>query len=203
MNECTHTLTDGKLLAKLSGGDVTAQEFKYHLACLAGLYNRVRAQKNAEERQLHSSVEHSVYPLAFSELITYIVETSTSLESPFVFRLTNLVHLYKERLGDKQPNVNSTRLKETILDEMPEVEAHKQERDILLAFQEDIGSVLAHVSKYSEAMVLANAAKILRRHILEHKTSFNGTFHEGCVQKAILFVLLQFVSMGEHVTDTV
>lgn len=204
VNECARTLNDGKLLAKLSGGDAIAQELKYHPACLAGFYNRVRAQKNAEERQLHTSVEHGVYPLAFSELITYIVETSTSSESPSVFRLADLVQLYKERLeqlGAKQPNVNSTRLKERILDELPEMEAHKEGRDVLLAFHKDIGSALAQVSDYSEAMALAKAAKILRRHILEHKTSFNGTFHEGCVQEAIPSALLQFVSMIEHGAD--
>ena len=43
VNECALTLSDGKLLAKLSGGDVVAQELKYHPACLAALYNRKRA----------------------------------------------------------------------------------------------------------------------------------------------------------------
>lgn len=40
VNECARNLSDEKLLAKLSAGDVVAQEFKYHAACLVGLYNR-------------------------------------------------------------------------------------------------------------------------------------------------------------------
>ena len=92
---------------------------------------------NTKERQLHTSVEHCIYPLVFLELITYIGETSTSSESPSVIRLADLIQLHKqhlEQLGAKQCNVNSTILKERILDELPEMEAHKQWRDITLAF---------------------------------------------------------------------
>ena len=42
VNECARNLSDEKLLAKLIAGDVVAQEFKYHSACLVGLYNRER-----------------------------------------------------------------------------------------------------------------------------------------------------------------
>ena len=40
-----------EILAKLSAGDVVAQEFKYHPACLVGLYNRERDHLDA----LHKS----------------------------------------------------------------------------------------------------------------------------------------------------
>ena len=43
LNECARNLEDGKLLATLSGGDVVAQELKYHRNCLRALYNRERA----------------------------------------------------------------------------------------------------------------------------------------------------------------
>jgi hypothetical protein len=54
----------------------------------------------------------------FSELLTYIVETKTGSDNPVVFRLAELVSLYKQRLeqlGMKTPDVNSTRLKEKLL----------------------------------------------------------------------------------------
>jgi hypothetical protein len=41
----------------------------------------------------------------------------------------------------KAPDVNSTRLKEKLLAEIPEFESHKG-RDILLAFKKDIGAIL-------------------------------------------------------------
>lgn len=43
LNECARNLNDGKRLTIFSGGDVVAQELKYHCSCLAALYNRERA----------------------------------------------------------------------------------------------------------------------------------------------------------------
>jgi hypothetical protein len=39
----SQNLQDQNLLAKLSAGDVVAQELKYHRACLTSLYNKERA----------------------------------------------------------------------------------------------------------------------------------------------------------------
>ena len=193
-------------LAKLSGGDVIAQELKYHPSCLTGLYNRERAYltKVENEKKSQRSLETEVYPLAFSELVTYMAETKASSEGPSIFRLADMHSLYKQRLqqlGVESPDVNSTRLKDKLLAELPELEAHKKGRDVLLAFQEDVGSALSHASEYSEAIVLAKAAKILRRQMIDHKSTFDGTFHEGCVEEAIPSTLLQFVGMIEHGAD--
>ena len=43
-----------------------------------------------------------------------------------------------------------------LLVEIPELEAHKSGRDILLAFAEDVGSFLSHATDYSEALILNN-----------------------------------------------
>ena len=96
-----------------------------------------------------------VYPLVFSELLTYIVETKTSSDNPVVFCLADLISLYKQRpeqLGMKTPDVNSAGLKE---------KTDKKGRDILLAFKKDIDAALSQASNYSEAIILAKAAKIL------------------------------------------
>ena len=39
LDEYAQTLSDGKLFARLSGGDAIAQELKYHFACLTDLYS--------------------------------------------------------------------------------------------------------------------------------------------------------------------
>ncbi|KAJ8046458.1 hypothetical protein HOLleu_05132 [Holothuria leucospilota] len=150
------------------------------------------------------SDNQGAYPLAFSELVIYIVESKSNSGGPTVFRLAELVNLYRQRLeqlGVDAPDVNSTRLKDKLLAELPELQAHKQGRDVLLAFQEDIGVALSQSSDYSEAMILAKAAKILRRHMLDHKSTFDGTFHERCIEEAIPRSLLQFVGMVEHGAD--
>ena len=66
--ECARNLNDEKLLAVLSGGDVIAQELKYHYSCLTALYNKERAYLLTIENQDDSelSQEREVYPLVFS-----------------------------------------------------------------------------------------------------------------------------------------
>ena len=206
LNKCAKTLNDGKLLSRLSGGDAIAQELKYHLACLTDLYNRertcLRATKRLEQEQ---GPEHNAHPQAFSELVTYLVETNRSGEGPAVFRLADIVQLYTQRLeqlGVVTPAVNATRLKDKLLSEIPELEAHKQGRDVLLAFEKDVAQALSEASDfYSDAMILSKAANILRRHVLDHKSTFDGTFQEGCIEQAIPPILFQFVSMLEHGAD--
>ena len=206
LNECARNVNDGKLLARLSIGDAIAQELKYHLECLTDLYNRERSHLRATKRhEQECAPEEDAHPQAFSELVTYLVETSRSSEGPTVFRLADIVNLYTKRLeqlGVEAPAVNSTRLKEKLLSEVPELEAHKQGKDVLLAFQKDVSFVLSDASDYySEAIILGKAANILRRHMLNHKSKFCGTYHEGCIQQAIPPTLLQFVAMLEHRTD--
>ena len=78
LNECARNLNDGKLLAKLTGGDIVAQKLKYHRSCLTALYNnreRAHIATIAKESNDQSS-EKKIYPLVFSELLAYIVVTS-------------------------------------------------------------------------------------------------------------------------------
>ena len=92
--ECARKLNDGKILAVLNGSDVVAQ---YHYICLTALYNKERAYLLTIENQDDSELFHEreVYPLVFSELLTYILETITSSDKPVVCRLADLVSLSK------------------------------------------------------------------------------------------------------------
>jgi hypothetical protein len=49
--KCARNLNDGKFMAVLSGGDVAAQELKYHHFCLTALYNKERAYLLTIENQ--------------------------------------------------------------------------------------------------------------------------------------------------------
>ena len=87
LNECARNLNDGKLLTILSGGDVVAQELKYHCSCLTALYNRERAHLLAAENQDKNGVspEKEALPLVFSELLTYVTETRNNSNEPVAF----------------------------------------------------------------------------------------------------------------------
>ena len=92
--ECAQNLNDGKLLARLSGGDAIAQELKYHFACLTDLYNRERTYFRATKRmEQERPSEEDAHPQAFSEIVTYLVETTRSGEGP-----ADIVHMYAQRL---------------------------------------------------------------------------------------------------------
>lgn len=209
VNECARILNEGKLLAKLSSGDVVAQDLKYHSACLVGLYNKERAHLHAEQQKQAASVEPGkaeAYPIAFSELVTYIIETKSASESsaPPVFRLADMCTLYRQRLeqlGIDNPDVHSTRLKDQLLHDIPDLQAENHGRDVLLAFNKDVGSILANASKYGEAVHLAKAAGLIRREMLKHKAQWNGTSPDGCLEDAVPPSLLQFVCMIEHGAD--
>lgn len=208
LRECAETLGDGKLLARLTGGDIIAQEFKYHGVCLSALYNRERAHmRKLEKVEADNEPEPDVYNLVLSELVTYLVESSLSSKGPVTFILIDICHLYEDclkQLGVESPSVNSTRLKEKLLAEIPELEVHRSGedgRDVVLAFQKDGGKALAQTSDFSEALVIAKAAKLLRRCILDHQSRFDGTFSEGSVKNAIPPLLLQFIGMVEHGAD--
>ena len=74
LNECARNLKDDKLLARLTCGDIVAQELKYHSSCLTVLYNRERAHiATIAKESKDQSREKEIYPLLFSDLLAYIV----------------------------------------------------------------------------------------------------------------------------------
>jgi hypothetical protein len=66
---------------------------------MTALYNKERAYLLTIENQDDSelSQEKEVYPLVFSELLTYILGTKISSDNPVVFLLADLVSLSKQR----------------------------------------------------------------------------------------------------------
>ncbi|KAG0721176.1 hypothetical protein GWK47_046968 [Chionoecetes opilio] len=168
-------LQDKSLLAKLSAGDLIAQEARYHLPCLLSLYNRARETKTYEE----SGVDKMNHGLAFAELVSYIEYTRMdSLVAP-VFKLSDLVDLCTTRLEqlgtDVAGRVHSTDLKKRVLAYFPDMEAHKQGRDVVLISHEDVGQALRKACEHDadgDAVHLARAANIVRRDMFKMKNQF-------------------------------
>ena len=95
---------------------------------------------------------NAAYSIAFSELVTYITETTVPCESsnPPIFRLCDLCLLYRERLEQlviESPAVHATRLKDQLLVHIPELQAHREGRDVMLAFEKDAGAILTDMKK--------------------------------------------------------
>jgi hypothetical protein len=65
LHQCAQNLQDQNLLAKLSAGDVVAQELKYHRACLTSLYLNVELVSNClnlDSYKLHRSASLNTAP---------------------------------------------------------------------------------------------------------------------------------------------
>ena len=165
----------------MSSGDFVASEAKYHAKCLVALYNAADRVKTSEQTESHTTESH--YARAFAELVAFIDDTLTDREerSP-VFKLSELVHLYRERLIQLSVSsqcVHSTRLKDRILTSFPELQAFKDGRDVILTSNEDIGSALRQACENdpeNDVYILVQAARIVRKEVLNTITQFNGTF---------------------------
>ena len=115
VRQCTIKLQDKELLAKLSAGDLIAQDAQYHLSCLVSLYNQARETSSSQDSS-GNALNHGI---AFAELVSYIEDCRKDTESAPIFKLTDLIELYNTRLvqlgSDADSRVRSTRLKERIL----------------------------------------------------------------------------------------
>lgn len=103
-----------------------------------------------------------------------------------------------EKLGVKiDKRIHRTWLKHCLLAQFTDMRAQKKGRDVLLAFEEDIGSALAKACELdndNEAIHLAHAAKIVRRNLFVKSKPFDG-FPAGCQTESVPFLLLALINM--------
>lgn len=199
VRQCAYQLQDQKLLVKLSGGDLIAQEAKYHLSCLVALYNKARNLVKGDMEEDPDAVNHG---LAFAGLVSYIEESRLDEGIAPVFKLSDLLSLYKARLEQlgtvTTGRIHSTRLKDRILSYFPDLHSIKQGRDVLLVFNEDVGNALGKACAYdadNDAVHLARAATIVRKEMFKLKNSFIGSFDTECQENSVPASLLALVSM--------
>ena len=182
-------MQDEVLIAKLSAGDLISQEAVYHAKCLVLLYNKAeRLNQNPA-----SSDEKVIQGMALAQLVAYLEETrAETADSISVFTLAELTAMYTRFLkhygSDLSGRVHSTDLKERILANVPGLQEHKKDRDIVMAFSEVVGKAL-ELTRFrdfdDEAIILFKESKIIRRDIIATKTQFSGTFDEDSQQESI------------------
>lgn len=76
--------------------DLVASEANYHAKCLVSLYNAADRVRIAE--QTDNRTTEAYYARAFAELVAFIEDTVTDREHSPVFKLSDLVGLYRDRL---------------------------------------------------------------------------------------------------------
>ena len=119
-------MRDTKLLAKFSVGDMTASDALYHKKCHTALHTRYRSfvRKNTK------GSGDSMHPesTALVELISYLEEMKCVDGKYTLFRLADLMKLYRERLtqlgGHSMKRPYSTHIKNKLLERLPQLEEH-------------------------------------------------------------------------------
>jgi len=124
--------------------------------------------------------------------------------------MADMKNLYITRLNElglDQVQVHTTRLKDRILAAIPDLRSQTEGRDILLVYDEDIGTALKQACNDdcdSDALNLAKASNIIRRDVIELTQSFNGRFPVDCQENAVLQSLAALVNMlltGPNIKD--
>ena len=120
-----------------------------------------------------------------------------------IHKLADLSNMYTSRLKvNIIGRTHTSRLKERILAVVPELEEHKQGRDILLAFKEDVAMTIRRAREDcdKEAMYLARAATIVRGEMMMIENSFDGSFDQDCQHNSVpesLLLLVNIFCMGQ------
>ena len=113
--------------------------------------------------------------------------------------------MYASRLAklriESTGKIHSIRLKNKIVARVTSIHARQKGREIVLAFDSDIGAALKRSQpdeSDNEALCFAKAASIVRKDVLEKRTSFTGTLKKNCQNDAIPHCLYSLVSMILH-----
>jgi len=198
-------LNDTLLLAKLSSGDMIAMDAIYHKHCLTSFYTRYRSSMR-QKKAITGETKLSFESIALAELISYIEEMRETEDS--IIKLSDLVHLYKgrlEQLGeDTSQRINATRLKEKLLTQLPDLEAHKSKYEVIMSFKENIGDTLLEATKRNQdddAVVLMRAAEIIRNEIFQMEYRFKGSLLDEQYdnKSTSLLALVQMILGGTNI----
>lgn len=207
VEECARKLNNFLLLAYVTERDLVSKEAHYHAWCLRDLYNKARAVDRRDDKMsvVDDNLDDAeVNGLVLAQLISYIEDVRTNTTISPVFKLSDLVKLYSDRLSqmgilsDAAHRPHSTRLKQRILSHFPDMRAQEQGRDIILVFDIDIGPALLKACRNDsdqDALCLSRAANIVRKHMFVSTHQFEGSFPQNCQVNAVPKSLLALVSM--------
>ena len=199
-------LEDKQLIAKLSTGDLIAQEAKYHRICLTRLYNKGRCA--LQKRNNANSDQHVKEGLALAELISYITESYTN-EKKHIFRLADLGDLYKKRLQQMgisvEHRIHTTHLKERLLLHMPQMKDYNKGRDVFLTSNKHVSDLLYQGYQMDQdefAVVMQKISAKIREEMFALETSFIGSLEQKTEGSSkTLASLLTMIVNGSNIVD--
>ena len=88
----------------------------------------------------------------------------------------------------ENPEIHPTRLKEKLIEAIPGLTAHIKGREVLLAFEEDIGSLISRAlpgENDDNALCLERAANIVREEMFNESSSATGSVTQSCQKGSV------------------
>ena len=198
-------LRDTRLLAKMSCGDLTALDAVYHKKCLTALYTHNISLSMKNEASTRDDLTHE--SLALAELMSYM-EDRQEAEHPMgsMFKLSNLVKLYTERITQLGADVSSRVISSRLKEKHASSRSQQNNYEVILTFKKDIGDALLLTTKQdpdNDAVVLMRAAQIVRNQILQMNYTFNGSLDDDQYKTLpqSLVALVQMILGGTNIKN--
>ncbi|KAK3922266.1 Phosphoglycerate kinase [Frankliniella fusca] len=161
--KCSVELRDSKMLTMCEGG---IKNKMYHKKCYTNYLNRTRSQKL---KSSESSTQSQAHGVVLARLISHMHEVREEATQPPAFKMSQLARIYSaemEAMGETC-DVHSTRLRERLLQECPELESTgKSGQDIFIAFRRDIDWSIRDSCRRDyddEGYYLSRTAEIVRK----------------------------------------
>lgn len=142
--------------------------------------------------------------IALLEVTSTIEEKILSSETTVVFMLKDLKKIYQEKilhLGRTEEfakNVNVTRLKKKILEQVEGLCERKSSKYILLALDGSIGKAMFEASLPSyqdEEIAICKAAKTIRKYLFQDNVEFNADLSEEKQRSSVPKHLLHLIGL--------
>ena len=87
--------------------------------------------------------------------------------------------LIREGLAEETQEIHSTRLKEKLIEAIPTPTTHNKGREVLLAFKEDIGTIIFDAFSNDNDANEMCAASIVRQEMFTESYVANGSFSQN------------------------
>lgn len=206
-------LHDTALLTRIAtGGDLTAQEAKYHFACLTAIRNKHRSFTR-QNQECTSSIDGLTEARVFVELITYIENSMDN--GTLYFKFSELRHMYENRLQDLgiSKEKNKRHFKNQLLSHFENAQEQTDGKNSLLVFDRGMQQLLKqsqqelHVDHQENMLLLQKAANIVRSEIYSSSGkwfNFNASFPQHCQESLLpstLKLLTNMLLTGGDIKD--
>lgn len=191
VKDCAIKTNDTELLALLdTGGDLIAQEAKYHCICLTKLYNKRRRYMCKSDTEKNDVFCEG---MAFADLLTYMREKMDKSKD-FVFRMGYLTKMYSERVAQLQGKSlknlrleHTSRLREKIMSHFSNLNAIKPSKEYLLVQNgSKLTTSIRQEDQDEDALAFIRFVRNLRKCVFSTTTSFNGSFGPNCEKESVV-----------------